>query len=124
MANGNLSEALLGEGDVAGSVEAAQAALTLYRRLPSGARTSAEVRKSQGVSYYNLGRALLARAANRRQQAAQSSNDVDEACQRYHQALDILRDLKDSASIAPGDLQPDTVRKAMLRCPPQSRAPA
>jgi len=124
LANTDLSEALLSQGDVAGSVDAAQGALTIYESLPAGARMGTEVRHNQGNGYFRLGRALEERAASRGRNAAQARIDLREACSRYRQALATLEELKDSASIAPGYLQPDTVRKAMQHCPPQSRAQA
>jgi tetratricopeptide (TPR) repeat protein len=123
-ANGSLSAALLGQGDVAGSVDSAQAALTVFESLPKGVRSDIEVRLNQGETYFTLGSALERRSASGGQKANQARTDLHEACRRYRQALNTLQELKDGTGIAPGQLQPDTVRKAMLRCPPQSRAPA
>ncbi|MCW7541754.1 protein kinase [Aquabacterium sp. A7-Y] len=123
--NLSMSESLLSQGDVTGSIHAGKAALTLLANLPKGASMRFDVRKIQGETHYHLGKALVARAGGRSYSADAFHSDRQGACLSYRQALSILQGLKDSAILAPEDVQPEQVRKAMQACPPsQSRAPA
>ena len=119
--NVNLSIALLNQGDVAGSIDAAQAALAGFDGLPEGTRMRTGNRRNLGEVHYYLGKALERRAAGPGQSAAQVRADLDAACAHFHQSVDILQDLKDGARLNPGEFQPDTVRKAMQRCPSSPR---
>lgn len=114
--NVNLSIALLNQGDIPGSIDAAHAALAGFDGLPEGIRVRTGNRRNLGEVHYYLGKALERRAAGSGQGAAQVRADLHAACAHFHQSVDILQDLKDSARLNPGEFQPDTVRKAMQRC--------
>ena len=114
--NVNLSIALLDQGDVPGSIDAAQAALAAFDGLPEGMRLRTGDRHNYGEAHYYLGKALERRAAGHGRSTAQVRADLQAACGHFRQSVDILQDLKDSARLTPGDFQPDTARKAMQRC--------
>ncbi|HET7865718.1 MAG TPA: protein kinase [Burkholderiaceae bacterium] len=118
--NLNLGIALLDQDDVQGSIDAAQAALDGFDRLPEGVRLRIGERLGYGEALYYLGKGLERRAAGRGPGTAQVRADLHAACVRFHQSVDILQNLKDSGKLTPGDIQPDTARKAMQRCPPAS----
>jgi tetratricopeptide (TPR) repeat protein len=118
--NLNLSISLLNQGDVPGSIAAAQAALDGFDRLPEEMRLRNGDRLGYGEALYYLGKALERRAADHRQSAGQGRADLHAACAHFRQSVDILQDLKDNARLLPGDFQPDAARKAMQRCPPAS----
>ncbi len=119
-ANVNLSIALLNQDDVPGSIDAAQAALTIIDGLPEGIRMRTSGRTNAGEAHYYLGRALERRAASHGPSAAQVRADLLTACEHFRQSVDILQDLRDNSRLNPGGLQPDTARKAMQRCPSAS----
>ena len=117
-----LSEALLNQDDPAGSADAERAALAIFENLPESARKETYVRMSLGEGRYTLGRALEGLATRRDHVKTQAAADHREACQAYRQALGILQEVKDRAGIAPAEVQPDTVRKALQRCLAGGRA--
>ena len=118
--NVNLSIALLNQGDIPGSIDATHAALAGFDGLPEGMRLRTGDRRNYGEAHYYLGKALERRAASHGQSAAQVHADLHAACGHFRRSVDVLQDLKDNARLSPGDLQPDTARKAMQRCPSAS----
>ncbi len=114
----NLSIALLQQGDVPGSIDAAQASVAGYEQLPDSMRRRNGDRLGYGEGHYHLGKALERRAAGPGNSAARVRADVQAACEHFRLSADILQDLKDNAGLAPGNLQPETARQAMQRCPP------
>lgn len=120
-ANVYLSLALLNQGDVPGSIDAAQAALAGFDGLPEGMRLRTPERRNWGEAHYYLGQALERRAAGPGRSTAQVSADLQAACMHFHRSVDIVQDLKDRSQLNPGEFQPDTARRAMQRCPPSHR---
>ena len=123
-ASNNLSGALFRHGDLAGSASAAQTAIAQFESLPDGARMDVAALRSHGRSHYHLGRALEGLAAGRGRASMVGRDGLSQACRHYRQGLAILEDLQRRVGLAPNQLHPDTLREALRRCPPQSRAPA
>ncbi|AKJ30756.1 serine/threonine protein kinase [Caldimonas brevitalea] len=121
-ANANISESLFTLGDVAGSIDAAQTALTLFDDFRKDVHMRVNVRSVQGEAHYHLAKALEARASGQNRDAAAFKKDRQEACQNYRRAFDILEDLKDRASLPPDNVRPEMARKAMQDCPLQRQA--
>jgi hypothetical protein len=118
-AGSDLSKALLRSGDLAGSAQAAKAALAVFEALPEGARAENSVRFRHGAGYYWLGQALEGRARLQGPSSAQSRTDLAEACRSYRLGLPILQEIHERFGLSdhPDDLHPDKLRKALERCP-------
>ena len=113
-----LGDALLAAGDVSASVAAAAQAVDGFEALPPGTRQDSFVRYRQGLAYYQLARALEARAALVQHGAAPRLADRQAACARYRQGLAILDDIEKQHGMAPGNTGPAPLREALGRCGP------
>jgi tRNA A-37 threonylcarbamoyl transferase component Bud32/tetratricopeptide (TPR) repeat protein len=113
---GSLSRALLANGDVAGAVDSAQAAIDRYASLPEGSRSFMNTRYKQGVAHYLLGQALQARADRRGLAPSQARADRAAACASYRRSLPILEEVSSRNGLNRTDVTPETVQQALRRC--------
>ena len=114
MSQGLLSDALLALGDVGGAYEAAHAAVEGFEGVPESARTDVLTDYAWGLSHYQLGRALQARAAGAGPAAAQA--DQQQACRHLRRSLSLLQAHEKVDRIPPADVGPQAVQEALRGC--------